>query len=209
MSSSSTCRRRCRRSRAAKRATSPGATYRPLRSRNSSRPPFPCSRSSRGRLPTTRRCYGWTSRRSTSTAPASRSSGQLDESRGVLIFKSNTFAPVCESYFDDDDREVRFTVPYEAFTDFDLAESIEPEFETLLQQRAAEPFPAAGRPKRPPSLRQRAQVQEVPSGGRRSRARQAPGYGPDARDRRTALPVRRAGIRTGVGSVRRRLRRPR
>ena len=35
---------------------------------------FPCSRSSRGRLPTTRRCYGWTSRRSTSTAPASRSS---------------------------------------------------------------------------------------------------------------------------------------
>ena len=72
--------------------------------------------------------------------------GQLDESRGVLIFKSNTFAPVCESYFDDDDREVRFTGPYEAFTDFDLAESIEPEFDTLLQQRAAEPFrPQVGR----------------------------------------------------------------
>ena len=41
----------------------------------------------------------------------------------AAIFKSDTFAPVCESYFDDDDREVRFTVPYEAFTDFDLAES--------------------------------------------------------------------------------------
>ena len=64
----------------------------------------------------------------------------------AAIFKSDTFAPVCESYFDDDDREVRFTVPYEAFTDFDLAASIEPEFDTLLQQRAAEPFrPQVGR----------------------------------------------------------------
>ena len=33
----------------------------------------------------------------------------------AAIFKSDTFAPVCESYFDDEDREVRFTVPYEAF----------------------------------------------------------------------------------------------
>ena len=33
---------------------------------------------------------------------------------------------------------MRFTVPYEAFTDFDLAESVEPEFDTLLQQRAAD-----------------------------------------------------------------------
>ena len=64
----------------------------------------------------------------------------------AAIFKSDTFAPVCESHFDDDDREVRFTVPYEAFTDFDLAESVEPEFDTLLQQRAAEPFrPWVGR----------------------------------------------------------------
>ena len=30
------------------------------------------------------------------------------------------FTPVCESYIDDDDREVRFTVPYEAFDLFDV-----------------------------------------------------------------------------------------
>ena len=33
----------------------------------------------------------------------------------AAIFKADTFAPVCESYFDDEDREVRFAVPYEAF----------------------------------------------------------------------------------------------
>jgi hypothetical protein len=30
------------------------------------------------------------------------------------LFKQSSFEPVCESYFDDDDLEVRFTVPYEA-----------------------------------------------------------------------------------------------
>lgn len=41
----------------------------------------------------------------------------------AAIFKADTFAPVCESYFDDEDREVRFTVPYEAFDLFDIDES--------------------------------------------------------------------------------------
>ena len=35
----------------------------------------------------------------------------------------DSFAPVCESYFDDEDREVRFTVPYEAFDLFDIDDS--------------------------------------------------------------------------------------
>ena len=33
------------------------------------------------------------------------------------IFQTDSFTRVCESYFDDDDREVRFTVPYEAIAD--------------------------------------------------------------------------------------------
>ena len=37
----------------------------------------------------------------------------------AATFKAETFTPVCESYFDDDDREVRFTVPYEAAGLFD------------------------------------------------------------------------------------------
>ena len=41
----------------------------------------------------------------------------------AAIFKADTFAPVCESYFDDEDREVRFAVPYEAFDLFDVDES--------------------------------------------------------------------------------------
>ena len=41
----------------------------------------------------------------------------------AAIFKVDTFAPVCESYFDDEDREVRFAVPYEAFGLFDVDES--------------------------------------------------------------------------------------
>ena len=41
----------------------------------------------------------------------------------AAIFKADTFAPVCESYFDDEDRVVRFAVPYEAFGLFDVDES--------------------------------------------------------------------------------------
>ena len=41
------------------------------------------------------------------------------------IFSSDTFTPVCESYFDDDDLEVRFTVPYDALSDFDVTEPVD------------------------------------------------------------------------------------
>ncbi len=37
----------------------------------------------------------------------------------AAVFKADTFTPVYESYFDDD-REVRFTVPYEAIDLFDI-----------------------------------------------------------------------------------------
>ena len=62
----------------------------------------------------------------------------------AAMFKSDNFAPVCESYFDDDDDlEVRFTVPYEAFADFDLTESPE---HALDSPAPAAPFqPRAGR----------------------------------------------------------------
>ena len=70
----------------------------------------------------------------------------------AAIFSSDTFAPVCESYFDDDDDlEVRFTVPYEAFADFELTESADPElvggeWQDALLERPTEPFrPRAGR----------------------------------------------------------------
>ena len=69
----------------------------------------------------------------------------------AAIFASDTFAPVCESYFDDDDLEVRFTVPYDAFADFKLTESAEPEplgeeWPDALLERPTEPFrPRAGR----------------------------------------------------------------
>lgn len=38
------------------------------------------------------------------------------------VFESDTPAPVCESHFDDHDRELRATAPYEALADFDLQE---------------------------------------------------------------------------------------
>ena len=48
----------------------------------------------------------------------------------AATFKADTFTPVCEAYFDDDDREVRFTVPYEAAGPFDVDESGEQERDT-------------------------------------------------------------------------------
>ena len=64
--------------------------------------------------------------------------------RHAAIFKSDTVAPVCESYFDDDDREVRFTVPYDALGDFELTDDpTAPAFDALA---AADAFrPRAGR----------------------------------------------------------------
>ena len=55
------------------------------------------------------------------------------------IFKSDTFAPVCESYFDDDDREVRFTVPYDALADFDLPDAAAPGLDAMAPVEAFRP----------------------------------------------------------------------
>ena len=65
------------------------------------------------------------------------------------VFESGAPVPVCESYFDDDDREVRLTAPYEAAADFDPAPpGSEPgdEFAPFAPSAPAEPFrPRAGR----------------------------------------------------------------
>ena len=125
-------------------------------------------------------------------------------------FKSDTFAPVCESYFDDDDREVRFTVPYDALADFELPDAAAPRLDAMAP---AEPFrPRAGRNETVP-VRERPQVQEVPPSGGRGRARRPAGRGLDARDGRdtgeTSVGVRSAGVRRGLGGVRERLRQSR
>ena len=45
--------------------------------------------------------------------------------RHAAIFESDPFDAVCESYFNDDDLEVRFTAPYHGLADFGLTESAE------------------------------------------------------------------------------------
>ena len=45
------------------------------------------------------------------------------------LFESEDFEPVCESYFDQDDMEVRLTLPYEAFLSFDPFEDLDLELE--------------------------------------------------------------------------------
>ena len=70
--------------------------------------------------------------------------------RHSAVFASDAPVPVCESFFDDDDREVRLTAPFEAAPDFDLAPSGEPEpdddFAPFAVSAPAEPFrPRAGR----------------------------------------------------------------
>ena len=52
------------------------------------------------------------------------------------LFAEESFEPVCESWFDEDDLEVRFTLPYEAFEFFD----VEP-----APRRAPRARPRAGR----------------------------------------------------------------
>ena len=53
-------------------------------------------------------------------------------------FEADDFEPVCESYFDENDLEVRFTLPYEAFPEF----KIEPD---PSHAPAHPPAPATGR----------------------------------------------------------------
>ena len=69
--------------------------------------------------------------------------------RHAAVFESDTPAPVCESYFDDDDREVRLTVPFEAAADFDLeppGSEPDDDFASFARSAPPEPFrPRAGR----------------------------------------------------------------
>ena len=64
-------------------------------------------------------------------------------------FKSDAPIPVCESYFDDQDREIRLTAPYEAAAAFDWTPSREPEpvsDSAAAQSAPPEPFrPRVGR----------------------------------------------------------------
>ena len=69
--------------------------------------------------------------------------------RHSALFASDSPAPVCESYFDDDDRAVRLTTPYEAAADFDPpSDGPQPDDDSapFALSAPAEPFrPRAGR----------------------------------------------------------------
>ena len=67
--------------------------------------------------------------------------------RHAAVFESDVPVPTSESYFDDGDREVRLTVPYEALADFDLAAPGDPQMDTEVDpSQPAEPFrPRVGR----------------------------------------------------------------
>ena len=84
-------------------------------------------------------------------------------------------------------------------------------FRFALPVRAGDTVPTEGGPQRPLSVRQRPQVQEVPSRRRRGRARREPRPGRDARAGRAAgpapHPVRARRVRREVDGLRRRLRR--
>ncbi len=65
--------------------------------------------------------------------------------RNAALLASETYTPTCESYFDDDDREVRLTVPYEALADSDLTDTDLEQYEDF-EPPPTEPFrPRAGR----------------------------------------------------------------
>ena len=107
----------------------------------------------RGRLPAwwngaTRTAHRTRSSNGTSRSPrpAPASLGAFFVQHAAIFEPERSFAAVCESYTGDDDREVRLTVPYEAFADFDLTESVEPELDTLPAPAPADRFrPRAGR----------------------------------------------------------------
>ncbi len=79
---------------------------------------------------------------------AARAFGELFD-RHSAVFESDAPVPVRESYFDDDDREVRLTAPFEAAANFDPAPpESEPDddFAPSAPPAPAEPFrPRAGR----------------------------------------------------------------
>ena len=126
------------------------------------------------------------------------------------IFKSDTFAPVCESYFDDDDREVRFTVPYDALADFELPEAAAPGLDAMAP---AEPFrPRAGHNAPCPCGSGRKYkkchlaADEAEHAGLQAAAST---HAMDETLVRTSVGVCPAGVRRGLGSVRGRLRQSR
>lgn len=57
--------------------------------------------------------------------------------RNGALFASDEIEPVCESFFDEDDREVWFTAPYEAFPEFDIVEPGPPGPEPRFQQKVS------------------------------------------------------------------------
>lgn len=70
----------------------------------------------------------------------------------AAMFSSDTFTPTCESYFDDDDLEVQFTVPHAGDSDFDLPDPVEDadadmEFDVTLDPEPPTAAPAPFRPR--------------------------------------------------------------
>ena len=61
------------------------------------------------------------------------------------IFKGPNPEPVCESFFDENDLEVRITAPYDALPLFDLGDDIESGFTADDPQPARRPGPRVGR----------------------------------------------------------------
>ena len=55
------------------------------------------------------------------------------------LFEKDEFEPVCESYFDENDREVRFTVPYEAYTQFDVEDAPVPAYAAPVVREGPKP----------------------------------------------------------------------
>ena len=72
--------------------------------------------------------------------------------RHAAMFSSDTFTPTCESYFAEEDLEVRFTVPHEGDSDFDLSDPLDAadadmEFEVPLDPEPPAAAPAPFRPR--------------------------------------------------------------
>ena len=128
----------------------------------------------------------------------------------AMIFESDNFAPVCESYLDDDDREVRFTVPYDALADFELPDAAAPALDAVAP---AEPFrPRVGRNVPCPcgSVCKYKRCHLASDEGEHAVLHAtASTHATDESLSETPVGVRPAGVRRGLGSVRARLCQPR
>ena len=130
----------------------------------------------------------------------------------AAMFSSDTFTPTCESYFDDDDLEVRFTVPHEAYSDFDLSAPVDDADADMEFDVTFDPEPPPAAPFRPRVARNapcpcgsgRKYKKMLPA-GRGGRARRSPRHPGRTRIGRTAggpsHPLRDARIRRRLGSV--------